>query len=398
MLGIVSSAATALPPGGEARPVGTTNQPSKRRGKQRDTAKYREALALLLLAEILAVVGVKVMPATTPEISFPSYLVVDAPLSIPGGDKEKPNRLKAVAWVETREHSLDAIIWPPALAPLPENPDRNTTRVLIAVKFDRAADVNSSITMTFDVPPDTEVVSCKVIDRGHCEREPSPWSAERGRSKEVVSARIDMIKPPTATVKFDPPPEASAIVVADLKHVNGLAYSTNRKGAVVRFPIVEPTLGSEPQPAPVDPVEVVTQVLFDGADEIHWTQNPRGGLNVVPAAEARSASVASDPVDIAAWDYQYSRTENMPPPNIIGARQAVAESDTNRVFLAGIALGAASAAAIGSIQAWFVWITSEGDLNTRRRPRVARQRHRRHWPKSRQWQTTWHRIAWGANT
>jgi hypothetical protein len=52
-----------------------------------------------------------------------------------------------------------------------------------------------------------------------------------------------------------------------------------------------------------------------------------------------------------------------PPPNIAGTRESVNDTDTNRVFYAGIAFGTAAAGYMVAIQTLFEWLTSKSRLN-----------------------------------
>jgi hypothetical protein len=146
----------------------------------------------------------------------------------------------------------------------------------------------------------------------------------------------------------------------------GLNFATNRKDTTVRYPMVVSldTPGGSPCCSPMfmGPLRVKTEIHFDGATEIRWTQNPSSGYS----GDVRgNTSTYHD--DIAAWDYQLPAEPYgtylgaNPPPNITGTRESVINRDTDHVFYAGIAFGTATAGYMTAIQALFEWLASESD-------------------------------------
>jgi hypothetical protein len=146
---------------------------------------------------------------------------------------------------------------------------------------------------------------------------------------------------------------------AELGHVTGLSFATNRKDVTVRYPGVEGNQPSDQNFA--QPVQVTTEVHFDGASDVRWTQNPSSGYT----SERTISRTESNHDDFTTWDYRFAATArhygyagiNL-PPNISGTRVSVGNTDTDRTFYAGLAFGLAGGAYIGAVQALLVWLAS----------------------------------------
>ena len=160
---------------------------------------------------------------------------------------------------------------------------------------------------------------------------------------------------------------SSFTVFAELGNVTGLSFATNRKDVIVRQAGVE-----GPQPEDQDflrPVQVTTEVHFDGASDVRWTQNPSSGYTT---DERMISPTERSHDDFTAWNYRFAAIPQLNsyadiniPPNISGTRESVKNSDEHRLFYAGLAFGLAGGAYIGAIQALLVWLPSGSNSASR---------------------------------
>jgi hypothetical protein len=183
--------------------------------------------------------------------------------------------------------------------------------------------------------------------------QPSAFADVAGRSDRVVRA---------SGVLGSQSPEL--FLGADLRDIAGLGYAANRKNVTVRYPLLGPVKGNHYTQPFTERVDVGISVLFDGASEIRWTQNPSSGFSV-SQGPSQSRNADSRHVDVATWDYRFSDIHDTPPPNITGTRESVSNRDTDRVFYAGVAFGTAGAGYMGAMQALFGWLSSRSDSDSR---------------------------------
>ena len=326
----------------------------------RDRSKLREALLLLFVGMIITMIGVRILPPKDPAIQFAGQFVVAVPSSMTDAT-DNLDPVTTVEWTESHgKESANAIRWGG-----PGNPTSDTTRVALRVGFDHYPG-SGPITVSFDIPPGAILDDCRldlvlIAAGSECTTQPSASADVAGRSDRVVraSGSLGCYAPP-----FD------LLVVADLRHIAGLGYATNRKDATVRYPNViaidRPDMDTSDAVFP-RPVQVTTEVHFDGASEIRWTQNPSSGFNGVVKSGQYTGTYNDD---VTTWDYRFPALGDKmyygasPPPNITGTREWVSNRDTDRVFYAGVAFGTAAAGYMGAIQALFEWLTSESDSDS----------------------------------
>lgn len=323
----------------------------------RDRSKLREALLLLFLGTIITMAGWWIKPPNDRPIAFSGQFLLAVPAFPLDADKQ-PDPVETVDWKEGHGKESSQV-----MAPGLGNPTSDTTRVALTVNF--ARDPEAPVTVTFDLPPEATLDYCRSdfgdvgANASQCNIQPS-GSHIAARSKHVVKASGVL------HLQF-------LSIVADLGHTDGLSFATNRKDTTVRYPTV---IASDTSPAVSadtegvtfpQPVQVTTEVHFDGASDVRWTQNASSGYKGIVQWEAGTPRATTFNDDFSAWNYRFSAyganeyTSAQPPPNIAGSRVSVSNKDTDKVFYAGLALGVAGGAYIAAIQALFVWLASGPD-------------------------------------
>ncbi|WP_425004952.1 hypothetical protein [Mycolicibacterium sp. S3B2] len=173
--------------------------------------------------------------------------------------------------------------------------------------------------------------------------------------------------------------------LVQLRGTSGMVYAADRKRAAVRQPRVLPYSGDKP-PVPLlshrrdikfpNPVEIFTQVLFDGAAAMRWNPNALAGsteFTFAAAIEGLEFTSISE-TESAAWSYTHDRHQLGPPPMVTGLNEAVDSEDSRNTFYAGLAFGTAAATLVGAIQNGLGWLASRPRSTRRRRARPLLQR------------------------
>ena len=311
----------------------------------RDRSKLREALLLLLVGTLITMIGWRIKPPNDPAIQFSGQFVVAVPTAVTDS-KGQPDPVVSVKWTEG--HGQEAANVDSRWG----RPNADSTRIGLRIDFDHAPGVafpvnpgwqDPGVTVSFVLPKGASLDHCQVVGpgAGDCATQPSgPGGSDRGVTAYGVlnGASFDMD--------------------AELGHTTGLSFATNRKDVTVRYPGVE-----GPQPSDqlfAQPVQVTTEVHFDGASDVRWTPNPSSGYT----SERMISRTERSHDDFTAWDYRFATLSHYGyaginiPPNISGTRQSVINEDGDRVFYAGLAFGLAGGAYIGAVQALLAWLAS----------------------------------------
>jgi hypothetical protein len=325
--------------------------------ESRDRGKLREALLLTFLGTLITMMGWWIKPPNDSPVVFSGQFIVQVPSMLLDA-KNQQDPVETVQWREGHGTNSSQ-----ALDLSRPNATPDTTRVILVVLFDH--DPEAPITVNFDLPAEATLDYCRA-DLGFgfspCKMQPS-GSHLATRSNRVVR---------TSGVLHS----QFLSMEADLGHTNGLGFATNRKDATVRYPLVTASDVSPAEAADTEDVifprqvQVTTEVHFDGASDVRWTQNPSSGWKGTGQWDAGTPHAKTFNDDFSAWDYRFSPVEfNLfssahAPPNIGGSSVSVSSKDTDRVFYAGLAFGVAGAGYMAALQALFVWLASGSGSGT----------------------------------
>ncbi|BBY16953.1 hypothetical protein [Mycolicibacterium litorale] len=261
----------------------------------------------------------------------------------------------AVQWQESHgTESSDMGEAIPFLA-LPDIENEETTRVMISAIYDTPGfPVGTKWDASFDLPDGATLEKCATLPGLTCKPEDSKIPAGQGRTAKVVRVTGEMAdEGPYSQTQTN-----ALLIRADISGPPGLIFSKSRTKALVRYPtvVVRPSSGppEDPNnPTETTPIEVMSQVMFDRANGLSWSEPPAAsamldGMNSSIFVNGERESLS--PQDSAQWLYTMYDGMPLSIPAISGTDDDVIEQDSQDLFYAGVWFGIAGGTAVTGLQ------------------------------------------------
>ena len=153
-------------------------------GKVDDRHRYaRDALLMLHLAVVLAVVGLWFMPPADVPLDHPGELVLEAPADVKGEDGE-PNPIVALGVLEAGSKDEDFILEQLFGQPSESDPGAPILGIYFALEHPTTAP--TSVELRLDLPDGVDADCAGSISGATCDSRPNPLAGTPGRSDHML--------------------------------------------------------------------------------------------------------------------------------------------------------------------------------------------------------------------